>query len=64
MPKAEDINIEGIDFTTDKLNELLYIDKELWTTNIEGIEEFYSSFGERLPKELKQELKTLKNNFN
>lgn len=64
LPKAEDINIEGLDLTTDKLNELLDIDKKSWITNIEGIEEFYSSFGERLPKELKQELENLKNNFN
>jgi phosphoenolpyruvate carboxykinase (GTP) len=64
LPKAEDINLEGLDLTTDNLNELLDIDKESWTKNIEGIEEFYSSFGERLPKELKQELETLKNNFN
>ena len=64
LPKTEDINLEGLDLTTDKLNELLDIDKKSWITNIEGIEEFYSSFGERLPKELKQELETLKNNFN
>ncbi len=64
LPKAEDINIEGLDLTVDKLNELLDIDKKSWITNIEGIEEFYSSFGERLPNELKQELETLKKNFN
>lgn len=64
LPKAEDINIEGLDLTVDKLNELLDIDKKSWITNIEGIEEFYSSFGERLPEELKKELETLKNNFN
>ncbi|MBP1924543.1 phosphoenolpyruvate carboxykinase (GTP) [Sedimentibacter acidaminivorans] len=63
LPKAEDINLEGLDLTADKLNELLDIDKESWAKNIEGIEEFYSSFGERLPKELKQELEVLKNNF-
>jgi len=63
LPKVEDINIEGLEFTIDKLRELLYIDKESWTTNIEGIEEFYNSFGERFPIELKQELETLKTNF-
>ncbi len=63
LPKAEDINIEGLDLTAEKLKDLLYIDKESWLDNIEGIEEFFSSFGERLPKELKQELENLKNNF-
>nr|WP_312578385.1 phosphoenolpyruvate carboxykinase (GTP) [Sedimentibacter sp.] len=63
LPKAEDINIEGLDLTADKLKDLLYIDKESWLDNIEGIEEFFSSFGERLPKELKQELENLKKNF-
>jgi phosphoenolpyruvate carboxykinase (GTP) len=64
LPKIEDINMDGIDLTKEKLKELLYIDKESWTENIEGIEEFFSSFGDRFPDELRQELETLKNNFN
>lgn len=63
LPRVEDINIEGLDITTEKLKELLYIDKEAWSKDIEGIEKFFSLFGERFPNELKQELDTLKNNF-
>jgi len=59
----KDINLEGLELTIDKLKELLSVDKESWIKNIEGIEEFYNLFGERLPIELKQELETLKNNF-
>lgn len=63
LPRVEDINIEDLDITTEKLKELLYIDKEAWSKDIEGIEKFFSLFGERFPNELKQELDILKNNF-
>lgn len=63
LPKAEDINIEGLNITKEELEGLLSIDKESWLANIEGIEEFYNSFGDKLPNELKEELNTLKNNF-
>ena len=60
-PKAEDINIEGLsDITVDTVKGLLNVDKELWTAEAEGIEEFYQKFGEKLPDELKNQLSALK----
>ena len=60
VPKAEDINIEGLDLTVDTVKGLLGVDKETWRKEAEGIEEFYSQFGDRLPKELSDELDSLK----
>ena len=60
VPKAEDINIEGLDLTVDTVKGLLDVDKETWRKEAEGIEEFYSQFGDRLPKELSDELDSLK----
>ena len=59
LPKAEDINIEGLeDITVDTIKGLLSVDKELWKEDIVGIKEFYSKFDkyDTLPAELKKEL--------
>ena len=62
-PKPEDINIEGLNIDLDTLKGLLDVDKNLWKEDAAGIEEFYQKFGDRLPKELKAELETLKKNL-
>jgi phosphoenolpyruvate carboxykinase (GTP) len=62
-PKAEDINIEGLDIDLDTVKGLLDVDKALWKEDAAGIEEFYQKFGDKFPKELKAELETLKKNL-
>lgn len=64
VPKAEDINIEGLDgITEDTIKDLLSVDKESWKKETEGIEQFYHELGERVPKELYDELDELKKNL-
>ncbi len=63
VPNAEDINIEGLDIDLDTLKGLLNVDKALWTEEAAGIDEFYKSIGNRVPKELWDEYETLKNNL-
>ena len=64
LPKAEDINLEGLDgeVTVESLKSILDVDKALWAEDAKGIEEFYGKFGDKLPKELRAELETLKKN--
>ncbi len=64
LPKAEDINISGLEdeITIDGLKSILDVDKALWAEDAKGIEEFYGKFGDKLPKELEAELETLKKN--
>ena len=63
-PKPEDINIEGLsDITVETVAGLLDVDKALWQEEAAGIEDFYKQFGDRLPKELSDELETLKANL-
>ncbi len=66
VPKAEDINLEGIEdkVSEDQLKEILSVDNSLWEGEVEGIEEFYAKFGDKLPKALVAELDTLKANLN
>ena len=64
VPDPKDINLEGADVSEETLKEILTVDKETWKKEAEGIEEFYKQFGDRLPKELSEELATLKANLN
>lgn len=63
VPKAEEINIEGLDFSLDTLKSILEVKKDQWIKESEGIEEFYKKFGDRLPTELKEQLRILKGNL-
>jgi len=59
-PKPEDINIQGLsDVTLDTMKELLKVDGYAWREEAKGIGEYYTQFGDKLPKELKDELAKL-----
>ena len=64
VPKAEDINLEGLDdFSIETLKGILEVDNAKWAKEAEGIEEFYKKFGDKLPQELRDQLNTLKANL-
>ncbi|MDR0670801.1 MAG: phosphoenolpyruvate carboxykinase (GTP), partial [Oscillospiraceae bacterium] len=64
LPKAEDINLEGLDTVPlETLRSLLTVDKALWREEARGIHEFYEKFGDRLPQELRDELAKLEANL-
>jgi Phosphoenolpyruvate carboxykinase (GTP) len=60
IPKAEDLNLDGLGISDEVLTELLKVDTSLWKDEAAGIEEFFAKFGDRLPKELITELDNLK----
>ena len=61
----KDINIEGLEgeVSLESLEKILDVDKNLWEEEANGIEEFFKKFGDKLPKELKESLETLKANL-
>ena len=63
VPKAEDINLEGLDLSLDTLKGILEVKKDQWAKEAQGIEEFYQKFGSKLPQELRHQLETLKSNL-
>ncbi len=63
VPKAEDINIEGLNIDINVVKELLNVDKAVWKEEIGGIKEFYNKIGDTVPAELKAELATLEANL-
>ncbi len=61
VPKAEDINLEGLnDFSVETLKSILAVDNAKWAKEAAGVEEFYTKFGDKLPAELRAELEGLK----
>ena len=60
VPKAEDIDVEGLDgISIDTIKELLSVDTESWLADVENIKEFYALVGDSVPAELKEELAAL-----
>ena len=62
-PRPCDIEREGLDLSEETIASLLSVDKKLWQKEAEDITEFYKKFGDKLPKELSEELETLKKNL-
>ena len=62
VPYAKDIDIEGLDYSVETLERILYVDKARWSKEADEIAEFYKQFGDKLPKELSDNLATLKKN--
>ncbi len=59
VPKAEDINIEGLDIDINVIRDLLTVDKASWLEDVENIKEFYKLVGDHVPAELYEELAAL-----
>ena len=60
VPKAEDINIEGLDgITVDTIRDLLTIDKKAWLEDVQNIRAFYAQVGDSVPQALYDELDAL-----
>jgi len=59
IPKIEDINTKGIDVSEEDMKELLKVDGDEWINEANEIEKFFSKF-DRMPKELMENLKNLK----
>lgn len=64
VPKPEDINLKGCGVDKETLKGLLNVDTETWKKEAEGIKEFYKKFGDKLPKELNEELSALESRLN
>ena len=60
VPKAEDINIEGLeDVTIDTIRDLLSVDVESWKADVQNIKDFYAQVGEAVPATMYEELAAL-----
>ncbi|MDR6140820.1 phosphoenolpyruvate carboxykinase (GTP) [Microbacterium foliorum] len=60
LPLVEDLNLDGIDVPEADLEELFSIDTEAWKTEADLTEEFYDTFGDKVPAALRAELASLR----
>ena len=63
LPKPEDIDLTGLEDENVDINGLLTIDKQVWLEDGANIEEYFAQFGDKLPKEMADELAKLKANL-
>jgi phosphoenolpyruvate carboxykinase (GTP) len=59
VPAPEAIDIGGLDLDRDTMAELVSVDAESWRQEVPQIEQHYAHIGERLPDELRDELREL-----
>ncbi|MFS0911567.1 phosphoenolpyruvate carboxykinase (GTP) [Microbacterium sp. 179-I 3D2 NHS] len=60
LPRTEDLNLDGLDIPDADLEELFSVDAEAWRTEADLTEEFYDTFGDRVPAALRAELASLR----
>jgi len=59
VPTEESLDLRGLEVAKEALRELLAADCEAWRKEMPLLKAHYAQFGDRLPKELEQELEAL-----
>ncbi len=60
VPRQEDLNVEGLDITSEQLAALLAVDEAAVKAELPQVEEFLAKFGDHLPAEMTAQLDALK----
>jgi phosphoenolpyruvate carboxykinase (GTP) len=63
VPEPGDIDVTGLEVPAETLERLFSISRDEWAADIKNIEEFFSTFGNRLPQEMWIEYRKLKHRF-
>jgi phosphoenolpyruvate carboxykinase (GTP) len=59
VPRTEDLDLSGLDLDPTTVDRLVHVDVDAWRREVELIEEHYAFVGERLPSELRDQLRDL-----
>jgi phosphoenolpyruvate carboxykinase (GTP) len=59
-PLPGSINVDGLDLADGAWSELFGIDRESWLAELDGTEEFFALFGDRLPVQLTRQLASIR----
>lgn len=59
VPRHADLDLSGLEFSQDELDDLLAVDDAEWRHEVVRIAEHYDQFGSRLPQDLALELERL-----
>ena len=60
LPTLDGLNLDQLGLSEDAIASLLRVDADGWMAELPLIEDYYASFGEHVPEELKKELEELK----
>jgi phosphoenolpyruvate carboxykinase (GTP) len=52
VPKADDLDLSGLDIDSETVDEACAVDLDEWKTELESSEAFFASFGDHLPEAL------------
>ncbi|MDX9823036.1 MAG: phosphoenolpyruvate carboxykinase domain-containing protein, partial [Syntrophales bacterium] len=59
LPTPDAIDRKGLSVSASDMQQLVEVDRDAWLSELDGIRQHYAKFGERMPQELWDELKTL-----
>ncbi|MDD7930536.1 phosphoenolpyruvate carboxykinase (GTP) [Microbacterium thalli] len=60
VPRTDELDLTGLDLPQRDLDELFAVDPQSWLREADLTEEFYGTFGDRLPAALRAELEALR----
>jgi phosphoenolpyruvate carboxykinase (GTP) len=63
VPEPGDIDTTGLTLAAGTMADLLAISRDDWAADMKNIEEFFNTFGDRLPREMWDEYRALKRRF-
>ena len=60
MPDAATLRLDGLDLDRNTMHALLSIDPQIWQKEIEEIEAYFDTFGNRMPQGLREQARRIK----
>ena len=60
MPTPGGLNVEGLDLSPENFEKLFEVNPESWLDEVDSTEEFFSTFGGRVPEALTRQLTHLR----
>ena len=60
VPGENDLDLRGLTLPQENLKELLRVDPETWKAELPKMEKFFSQFGDRFPKRLRNQFEELR----
>ncbi|MFT4235215.1 MAG: phosphoenolpyruvate carboxykinase (GTP) [Microbacterium sp.] len=60
LPRVDELNLDGLEVSSEDLDELFTVDADSWLAEAELTEAFFDSFGDRLPDALRVQLQALR----
>ena len=59
VPRPDDLALDGLDVSRDDVAAALAVDDEAWKRELPGVREYFDEFGDRMPRELVEQLDAL-----